>query len=110
MYRGGDSLSAEKTADLLSKNPEAFGGSAEKRITGAAGIPPLPGEIMNMNLTEARESFEKYFLEFQLSKNRGIISKTAEAIGVYPSNLHAKLKKYRITMDGAAIPGGREER
>jgi two-component system nitrogen regulation response regulator NtrX len=107
MYRGGDSLSAEKITDLLSKNPEAFGGSAQKRIAEA---PPLPGEIMGMNLTEAREAFEKYFLEFQLSKNCGIISKTAEAIGIYPSNLHAKLKKYRITMDGAAAHNGREER
>ncbi|MDR2370267.1 MAG: sigma-54 dependent transcriptional regulator [Treponema sp.] len=110
MYRAGDSLSAEKTADLLRKNPEAFGGSVEKRTAGAAEIPPLPGKIMDMNLTEAREAFEKYFLEFQLSKNHGTISKTAEAIGVYPSNLHAKLKKYRIAMDGAAVHNGRKER
>jgi len=36
-------------------------------------------------------------LEFQLFKNNGIITRTAEAIGIYPSNLHAKLRKYNIT-------------
>jgi two-component system nitrogen regulation response regulator NtrX len=111
MYRGGDSLSAEKIADLISKNPEAFGGSAEKQPTGTLPAEnSLPGGIMDMNLTEARESFEKYFLEFHLSKNGGIISKMAEEIGIYPSNLHAKLKKYRIKMDGLAAHNGREER
>ena len=57
----------------------------------------LPEEIFEKNYSEAREIFEKCYLEFQLLKNNGIISKTAEAIGIYPSNLHAKLKKYSIT-------------
>ncbi|MCL2209213.1 MAG: sigma-54 dependent transcriptional regulator [Treponema sp.] len=52
--------------------------------------------LNNLNFNEARENFEKNYLEFQLSKNNGIISRTAEAIGIYPSNLHAKLKKYNI--------------
>ncbi|MCL2720609.1 MAG: sigma-54 dependent transcriptional regulator [Treponema sp.] len=56
----------------------------------------LPENIMELGFNEARDNFEKHYLEFQLFKNNGIISKTAEAIGIYPSNLHAKLKKYSI--------------
>jgi two-component system nitrogen regulation response regulator NtrX len=57
----------------------------------------LPPNILEQNFNNARDSFEKYYLEFQLSKNNGIISRTAEAIGIYPSNLHAKLRKHSIT-------------
>ncbi len=45
---------------------------------------------------EAKELFEKNYLEYYFSKNGCIISKTAEDIGMYPSNLHAKLKKYGL--------------
>ena len=57
----------------------------------------LPSNLMEQNYNNARDSFEKQYLEFQLLKNNGIISRTAEAIGIYPSNLHAKLRKYGIT-------------
>jgi two-component system nitrogen regulation response regulator NtrX len=57
----------------------------------------LPQDIFDRNFNEAKESFEKCYLEFQLSKNNGIISRTAEAIGIYQSNLHAKLRKHCIT-------------
>jgi two-component system nitrogen regulation response regulator NtrX len=115
MRRGGK-IGCGEIADLLQKNPAAFGGpkagspgapakSGRKAAPGAFGHPgPFP-EIMDLNYNSARESFEKYYLEFQLSKNRGIISRTAEAIGIYPSNLHAKLRKHHIT-----IPNGKEER
>jgi two-component system nitrogen regulation response regulator NtrX len=53
--------------------------------------------IFESSYNEAKEKFEKCYLEFQLSKNNGIITKTAEAIGIYPSNLHAKLRKFSIT-------------
>jgi len=52
--------------------------------------------LLEYNYSSAKDSFEKLYLEFQLSKNNGIISRTAEAIGMYPSNLHAKLRKYNI--------------
>jgi two-component system nitrogen regulation response regulator NtrX len=52
--------------------------------------------IVNLDYTEARELFEKCYLEYHLSQNDGIIAKTAEAIGMYPSNLHAKLRKYGL--------------
>ena len=57
---------------------------------------PFNENIIDQNFNEAKENFEKCYLEFHLSKNNGIISKTAEEIGIYPSNLHAKLRKYNI--------------
>jgi two-component system nitrogen regulation response regulator NtrX len=113
MHRGG-SIGSRVVMDLLQKNPEAFGGPGlpgegpEWRGPAPQGNyaspDPFPG-IMGLNYTNAKESFEKYYLEFQLSKNNGIISRTAEAIGIYPSNLHAKLRKYHIS-----VPNAKEER
>jgi two-component system nitrogen regulation response regulator NtrX len=56
----------------------------------------LSADIFNLGYTEAKELFEKNYLEWQLAKNNGIISHTAEAIGIYPSNLHAKIRKYGL--------------
>jgi two-component system nitrogen regulation response regulator NtrX len=68
--------------------------------------PPFPvEEILKKNYIEAKECFEKYYLEFKLFQNRGIISRTAEAVGVYPSNLHSKLRKF-----GISVPAGKDER
>jgi two-component system nitrogen regulation response regulator NtrX len=53
-------------------------------------------DILNLNYTEAKELFEKNYLEFQLAQHGGVISHTAEAIGIYPSNLHAKIRKYGL--------------
>ena len=49
-----------------------------------------------LDYNQARDMFEKKYLGFKLEENGYIISKTAESIGLYPSNLHAKLKKYGI--------------
>jgi two-component system nitrogen regulation response regulator NtrX len=83
----GDVITGEDLRKLLNKR------SKKPQNTGNT----LPEGIMEQNFNEARESFEKKYLEFQLFKNHGIISRTAEAIGIYPSNLHAKLRKYSIT-------------
>jgi len=64
----------------------------------------LDNNMLNQNYNDARESFEKHYLEFHLFKNNGIISRTAEAIGIYPSNLHAKLRKYNITAATGPMP------
>jgi two-component system nitrogen regulation response regulator NtrX len=53
-------------------------------------------DILNLGYGDARELFERQYLEYQLAKNGGVIARTAEAIGIYPSNLHAKLRKYNI--------------
>jgi two-component system nitrogen regulation response regulator NtrX len=42
---------------------------------------------------EAKNAFERQYLEYHLAKNGGALTKTAEEIGVFPSNLHVKLRK-----------------
>ena len=52
---------------------------------------------MSYPLKEAREKFEKKYLENQLKLNHGNISKTAEYIGMERSALHRKLKFLGVT-------------
>jgi two-component system nitrogen regulation response regulator NtrX len=94
MHAGGSIGGAALSALLCTDN----GKKTENAATGGLiGTATLPETLLEKNFNEAKESFEKRYLEFQLLKNNGIISRTAEAIGIYPSNLHAKLKKYGIT-------------
>jgi two-component system nitrogen regulation response regulator NtrX len=97
MHTGG-SISAQALAGLLNtgggkKSPVLPSVTNENAPLNNAA---LPEKLLEQNFSDAKESFEKCYLEFQLLKNNGIISRTAEAIGIYPSNLHAKLKKYGI--------------
>jgi two-component system, NtrC family, nitrogen regulation response regulator NtrX len=50
----------------------------------------------DMTLSEAKESFEKEYVLRTLRAHGGNITKAAEALGVYPSNLHSKIRKHRI--------------
>jgi two-component system nitrogen regulation response regulator NtrX len=92
---------AERIA-VMHQKENITGGDLQKLLNkksskgrNATGV--LPEGILERSFNEARDSFEKYYLEFQLLKNNGIITRTAEAIGIYPSNLHAKLRKFSIT-------------
>ncbi|GHV71663.1 sigma-54-dependent Fis family transcriptional regulator [Spirochaetia bacterium] len=97
MHRGGK-VSAEELKGLLQQKSLGKEGisSLEEKSSSAEAPLTIPNEILYMNYNEARESFEKRYLEFRLAHSDGIISRTAEAIGIYPSNLHAKLRKYGI--------------
>ncbi len=53
-------------------------------------------EYDTMKLGEARDLFEKRLVERRLEENGFNIAKTAQALGVYPSNLHGKIKKYSV--------------
>jgi two-component system nitrogen regulation response regulator NtrX len=54
------------------------------------------GEYGSMSLTDAREAFEKNFIGTKLKAFDHNITKTAEALGMYPSSLHGKIKRYGI--------------
>jgi two-component system nitrogen regulation response regulator NtrX len=56
----------------------------------------LDDDILKISYSHAKELFEKRYLEYQWKKNNYIMSRTAEAIGMYPGNLHAKLRKFGI--------------
>ncbi|MDR1249773.1 MAG: sigma-54-dependent Fis family transcriptional regulator, partial [Treponema sp.] len=98
----GEIIKAETLRGLLDQRPGGQGSMQKK-----APAPPenqgknslqnqLSLDIFNLNYIEAKELFEKYYLEFQLAQHGGVISHTAEAIGIYPSNLHAKIRKYKL--------------
>jgi two-component system, NtrC family, nitrogen regulation response regulator NtrX len=53
-------------------------------------------QLAEMRLSEAREAFERGYLLHNLQKHGYNIARTAESIGMYPSNLHAKIKKFGI--------------
>ena len=52
-----------------------------------------------MKLQDARNEFEKSFIERVLKQNAYNISKSAEVLGIYPSNLHGKIKKLGIHIE-----------
>ena len=88
IHQGG-AISADTLRGLLSIKNKSPGQPEQ--------INPLQG-ILELNYNDARDLFEKSYLEFNFSRNGGIISKAAQAMGIYPSNLHSKLKKYGISV------------
>jgi two-component system nitrogen regulation response regulator NtrX len=59
-------------------------------------------EIMSLPLRDAREIFEREYLNTQISRFGGNISKTANFVGMERSALHRKLKSLNLTMDDKA--------
>ncbi len=70
--------------DILNQNPKNE--TTDTNLSNAMSFP----------LKEAREQFEKKYLQTQLKKNHGNISKTADNIGMERSALHRKLKSLGI--------------
>lgn len=56
-------------------------------------------EYDGMKLNQAKDTFEKQFLIKNLTANNYNISKTAQVLGLYPSNLHNKIKKFGIKIE-----------
>jgi len=78
-----------------------------RRLIQAKDIPPpfnrlsdvkesFDSALMFDSIKEAREKFERAFIETKLREFNGNISQTAEAIGVQRSNLHRKIKVYGL--------------
>ena len=67
---------------------------------GAAAPASLPGEtgqeIMSLPLREAREVFERKYLEAQVMRFGGNISRTANFVGMERSALHRKLRSLGV--------------
>ena len=115
VMHSGDGIGAEALASLMGAGcggvaaPAAAqpGDAADAALPGgeapmAAG---LPADILGQGYAEAKKLFEKRYLEFHLSRNCGIMARAAEAVGIYPSNLHIKLKRLGIS---AAAQAGKE--
>ena len=75
-------ISLEEVKEYLDEGPKG-------------GEDPLES-YLEMGLTEARDAFERDYLVQKLRENGNNISRTAQQLGIYPSNLHAKIKKFGI--------------
>ncbi|MDA0822117.1 MAG: sigma-54 dependent transcriptional regulator [Proteobacteria bacterium] len=72
-----------------------------QEINYALGIRPqtegeLPFPGFDLPLREAREKFEKAYLEYQLHTLRGSVSKVAERVGIERTHLYRKLRSLGI--------------
>jgi two-component system nitrogen regulation response regulator NtrX len=66
------------------------------------------GHVMALPLREAREIFERQYLEAQLTRFGGNISRTAAFIGMERSALHRKLKTLGVAEESRAAAVGRD--
>jgi two-component system, NtrC family, nitrogen regulation response regulator NtrX len=72
---------------------KSFLGAAPREESGALSA------YDGMTLADARDSFERDLIESRLRESGGNISRAAETLGVYASNLHSKMKKLQITAE-----------
>jgi two-component system nitrogen regulation response regulator NtrX len=56
-------------------------------------------EFQEMGLNDARDEFERRLLVHKLQQHSFNITKTAQSLGIYPSNLHGKIKKFGIEVE-----------
>jgi two-component system nitrogen regulation response regulator NtrX len=79
---------ADTSAAILASDVIKAIGAGEETEDGDT----ISFELMNVSLRQAREAFERQYLNFQLSRFGGNISKTAEFVGMDRAALHRKLK------------------
>lgn len=81
---------------------ETISGQTVEHFIGRSGgglveaTPDRLDILSELRLADAREAFERGYLVHNLRKHGYNIARTAESIGMYPSNLHAKIKKFGI--------------
>jgi two-component system, NtrC family, nitrogen regulation response regulator NtrX len=72
---------------------KSFLGAAQREESGALA------QYDGMSLSDARDAFERELIAGRLRESGGNISRAAETLGVYASNLHSKMKKLQITAE-----------
>ena len=65
----------------------------EKKVLRRSSLMEKFGE---MKLNEAKELFEAEILKDRLERNGYNVARTAQDLGIYPSNLHSKIKKFGL--------------
>jgi two-component system nitrogen regulation response regulator NtrX len=81
-----DVISADSVKSFLGAAPR---GQTNDALTAYA----------DMTLAQARDSFERDLIGSRLRESGGNISRAAESLGVYASNLHSKMKKLKIAAE-----------
>ncbi len=69
----------------------------EMRLSPETGNPLLE-DFAQMSLSEAKDSFERQLILQKLEESGYNITKAAQLLGIYPSNLHNKIRKFGIDM------------
>lgn len=76
---------------------------SQKEVEAALGAPPpSPGQVLeglvsfDQPLRQAREQFEKAYLDYQLEKHTGNVSKMAKEAGMERTHLYRKLRSLGI--------------
>ena len=77
--------------------PPEIGSRAPVQLTAGPG-----SDIMALPLREARDLFETQYLQLQLVRFGGNISRTAQFVGMERSALHRKLKQLGVHSDERA--------
>lgn len=78
--------------DISQEEVEAILGGSERVIASSADSPVS----FDQPLRQAREQFEKVYLEYQLAKHGGNVSQTAQEVGMERTHLYRKLKSLDI--------------
>jgi two-component system, NtrC family, nitrogen regulation response regulator NtrX len=94
-----DCLDAESISALMHRSQSERISSPRADSIEKALNAGIPEEFLGLELNAARDLFEKRFIEYKLSQNGCTISKAAEDMGLYPSNLHAKIRKHGIQVE-----------
>ncbi|KZL12635.1 Nitrogen regulation protein NR(I) [Pseudovibrio axinellae] len=92
----------ERLMILTRADPEAVITADLLPAEVASTVPSMPGssggeELLSLPLREAREQFERGYLQAQVKRFGGNISRTSEYIGMERSALHRKLKSLGLT-------------
>jgi len=87
--------------NIMAEEP-VISASSVKSFLGAVPQEETNGALAAysaMTLADARDNFERDLITAKLRENGGNISRAAESLGVYASNLHSKMKKLNITAE-----------
>ena len=87
--------------NIMAEEP-MISASSVKSFLGAVPQEETNGALASysgMTLADARDNFERDLISAKLRENGGNISRAAESLGVYASNLHSKMKKLNITAE-----------
>lgn len=73
--------------------------AVEEQKTPLAPEPNMDGKIFQLPLTEAKQAFEKIYLESLLSETGGNISETSKRAGRYRADIYRLLERYDLHVD-----------
>jgi two-component system nitrogen regulation response regulator NtrX len=87
--------------NIMTEEPEIQAASVRAYLGAAhrADDDGAMGAWAECSLAEARDSFERQLIAARLRQNGGNVSRTAQSLGLYASNLHSKMKKLKMRVE-----------